>query len=289
MTVAMIGLLWGLNWPAVKFMLTELPPVTIRAVALTVAALVMGVIVRARGETLVPARGETGPVVVAGLLTVFGFNVATTFGQMLTETARAAIIAYTMPAMTAALAALVLGERLGPRGLLALAIGMGGLGVLASEDIAALVASSAGPAIMLLAAFSWACGTVALKARVWSLTPLALSVWFFAVSAAACWPLVLVFEPPWAQTWPSVPVLATLAYHALGPMVVCYALWTDLVGRIPASVAALATLIVPVVGVSSSILLLGDPLTWQKALALAMVLASIALVQAPVRPAPNRE
>ena len=202
---------------------------------------------------------------------------------MLTETSKAAIIAYTMPAMTAGLAAALLGERLGSLRLIALIIGTVGLGVLASEDFSALASSPVGPAIMLAAAFSWALGNVSLKARKWSLSNLALTVWFFAVSSLCCLPFVLLFEPPWEQSWPSGPVLATLIYHALGPMVICYALWTGLVERLSASVAAITALLAPIVGVLSSVLLLGDPLTWQKIVALGMILLSIALAIAPAR------
>ena len=44
LTVLLIGLLWGLNWPAVKFMLTEMPPLTIRAVALSLAAIMLAIL-----------------------------------------------------------------------------------------------------------------------------------------------------------------------------------------------------------------------------------------------------
>ena len=60
---------------------------------------------------------------------------------------------------------------------------------------------------MLLAALSWALGNVALKAREWSLSSLALTVWFFVASSLFIWPFVLIFEPPWQQTVPSAPVL----------------------------------------------------------------------------------
>ena len=100
--VLLIGLFWGLNWPAVKTLLTELPPFTIRAVALTVSGALLAVIAKALGHRLRPPRGELWPLLLAGLLTVFGFNVLVTFGQMLTETSKAAIIAYIMPALTAA-------------------------------------------------------------------------------------------------------------------------------------------------------------------------------------------
>lgn len=286
LAIGLIGLLWGLNWPAVKFMLTEIEPLTIRAVSFPVAALILALIARAMGKDLRVPRREMVPVGIAGFFVIFGFNALTSLGQVLVETSKAAIIAYTMPALTAVLAARFLSDRVDTRVVVALVVGMAGLGVLASENVGALIAEPAGPVIMMLAALSWAIGNVALKSRRWSVSPLVLAVWFFVVSSAFCWPLVLVFEPPWEQSWPSAPVLWTLAFHILGPMVTCYVLWTVLLERLPVTVAAIATLTAPVVGVLSAVVILGDPLTWQKALSLTMIVASIAATL--FRPAPER-
>jgi drug/metabolite transporter (DMT)-like permease len=275
--VVLIGLLWGLNWPAVKFMLTEIPPLTIRAIAFLFAASLLAFIARKRDQNLWPAARDVLPMVITGILIVFGFNVLVAIGQVLTETSKAAIIAYTMPALTAGFAAAFLGERLETRHIGALFIGMVGLGVLASEDIDTLLSDPTGPIVMFFAALSWALGNVALKSRTWSLSPLPLTAWFFIVSGIVCWPLVLLFEPPWDQSWPSTPVLLTLLYHIVGPMVVCYVLWTVLVDRLPATIAAIATLLAPIVGVSSAVILLGDQLTWQKIVSLSMILISIVL------------
>ncbi len=279
--VTVIGLLWGLNWPAVKFLLTELPPITIRAIAFSVAAALLAIIAWVRGEALIPPARDIPAIILTGLFLIFGFNVLTAIGQTLTETSKAALIAYTMPALTAVLAAIILKERLDGRRVAALCLGMAGLAVLASENVSALIAEPAGPAIMFGAALSWALGNVALKARDWALPSLALTVWFFVASAALSWPLAIVTEAPLSPL--STPVLATLVFHIAGPMVVCYALWTVLVGRLTASIAAIAALLAPVVGVVSSIILLGDPVTWQKAVSLAMILTSIFLTLAPAK------
>ncbi|MEM7686723.1 MAG: DMT family transporter, partial [Pseudomonadota bacterium] len=245
--VVLIGLFWGLNWPAVKTLLSEIPPITIRAVSLSVAALLLGLWVWQRGDRLRPARGETWPLILAGLLTVFGFNILVTFGQILTETSRAAIIAYIMPALTAIFSVFFVGERLGPNRVLALVLAMTGVAVMASENLAFLIANPLGPLIMFGSAVSWALGIVATKARSWSIGPAGQAVWFLGASAVACWPLVAVFEPVPNLTRLSPTVLWVLAFHILGPMLLCYALWTTLVSRLPASVAAIATLLAPVV------------------------------------------
>lgn len=281
--VVMVGVLWGLNWPAVKFMLSEIPPFTLRAVAFTFAGLVVASIVRARGERLSPPADEWGWLALTSLVYVAGFNILTALGQVLTETSKAAIIAYTMPAMTAGLAALFLGERLDRRRIAALGLGVAGLGALASEDLAALIAAPAGALIMLGAALSWSLGNIAIRSRDWVLPPLSRTAWFFAISAIPAWALALLFEAPFARPVPGAPVLLTMGFHVLGPMVVSYVLFTGLIGRLGASVAALTTLLAPIVGVISSMILLGDPPTWQKALALGLVAASILLTLAPAR------
>ena len=281
----LIGVLWGLNWPAVKFMLTEIPPLTIRAVSFTSAALILAVIVTLLKQPLRLRRSEAIPVAGVGIFLICGFNVLTSFGQVLLETSKAAIIAYTMPSLTALLAAIYLGERVGIRLVLALTIAMAGLAILASENLQSLIEQPIGPAIMMLAALSWATGTVGLKSQTWRLPPLPLTVWFFAFSSLVVWPLVFLIEPPWEQDWPSAPVLATLAFHILGPAILCYVLWTVLVARLPATIVAISALTAPVVGVLSSVLFLGDIMTWQKGLALsAIILSIIATLFQPRKP-----
>ncbi|MEM6624692.1 MAG: DMT family transporter [Pseudomonadota bacterium] len=277
LTVVLIGLFWGLNWPAVKFVLTEVPPLTLRAAAFTLASACLALYCAARGMALRPPWRELPWMAVTGLLVIFGFNVAVALGQVLTETSKAAIIAYCMPALTALFAALFLGERLTMRILAALAAALAGIGVLASENLADLLANPLGPALMLFSATAWALGTVALKAARFTLSALPLTVWFLGLSALAAWPLALIFERPILPEWPSAAVITVWAWHAIFPMILCYALWTGLVGRLPAAVAAIATLMAPVVGVISAIILLGDPVTWQKVAALCLILLSITI------------
>lgn len=279
--IATTGLMWGLNWPAVKFMLTEFEPVTVRAVAFPCAAVLLFTIAAVRGERLRPTAGEFPKLLATGVFVILGFNVLVSLGQMLTETSKAAIIAFTMPAITAALSVIFLGDRLNRLLLIALGFGMGGLAVLASQDIGGLIDRPLGPLIMLLAALSWAIGTILSKTRQWTLSPVVMAGWYFLISTLFAWPIAFAFETPLAMTMPSLPVIGTMAFHVLGPMVLSYILWNMLLARLPATVATITTLLVPIVGVSSSVILLGDPLTWHKVVALGMIIASIAITMIP--------
>lgn len=275
--VVTIGVLWGLNWPAVKFILGSVPPLTFRAIGFTLGALLLAIIARRAGEPLYVEAQERRPMVIAGLLTVFGFNVLTAFGQLLTETSKAAIIAFTMPMWAALLAVIFLGERFGLNRIASLALGMAGLATLLAGEAQAFIDRPAGFLFMLGSAVSWAAGTVLLKARDWTTPPLARSAWLVAVSALPAWTAALLFEQPWPLEIPDGATLAVFAFHVVGPVALCYAAWVSLVSRLPASTAAIGTLLIPVVGVLSSSLLLGDVLTLDKIMALGLIVSSVAL------------
>lgn len=285
--VVTIGVLWGLNWPAVKFILGELPPWTFRALAFGFGGLLLALIARAAGEHLAIPRQDRMALIIASVLTVFGFNLLTAFGQLLTETSKAAIIAFTMPMWAAVLSAVFLKERLGLNRLISLALGMGGLALLLASNGAEYLERPAGFVVMLGAAVSWAGGTIVLKRHVWRISALARSAWLVGISALPAAAGAIILEHPWTLDLPSAPVLAAMTFHIIGPVAICYAAWTALIARLPATTAAIGTLLIPVVGVLSSSVLLGDQLTLAKLAALGLIVASVTFVL--VRPMGPRQ
>ena len=280
--VLLIGVLWGLNWPTVKYILGFLPPWTFRALAFALGALLLAVIARAAGESLRVPKRDLARLIGASLLTVFGFNLLTAFGQLLTETSKAVIIAFTMPMWAALFSSLLLKEVLGVNRLASLALGMGGLAVLLNADGAEYIESPAGFIVMLGSAISWAAGTVMLKGHDWSVGLLARSTWLVGFSAVPAAAGALLVEQPWTLEMPPPSAIGVFAFHVIGPVAACYAAWTCLVVRLPASTAAIGTLLIPVVGMLSSVVLLGEALTRSKLIALALIIASVTIVM--VRP-----
>lgn len=263
--------------------MTELPPFTIRAIAFPSAAVLLAIIAKYQGASLRPARSERRPLLFTSLFIIFGFNMLTSLGQSMTTASNAVIIAYTMPVITAVLSAIFLKERINSRIIIALVLGMLGLAVLASSDIRDLIQQPTGALIMLAAAFSWSIGNLMIKQQTWLLTPAALASWFFGISSVLAWPIVLATESPSSLQWPSALVTATLVFHITCPMVICYLLWNVLLRRLPLTIAAISLLTAPVVGVLSSVVFLGESLTWQKMLSLTLIVVSIAVIQIPLR------
>ncbi|WP_349359277.1 DMT family transporter [Stappia sp.] len=281
--VALLGLFWGLNWPAVKIALAEVPPVPLRAIGFSAGALILFALAVLRRRGLLPRRGEILPILMAGMLNILAFNLFTAFGQLNMATSRAAIIAFTMPAWAALLAWPLLGERPGLRQAVGLACGMAGLAVLLGVDaLRGAALSPLGVGFMLGAAVSWALGTVVMKRTTWTSSMIVVTGWQYAVAAL---PMIVAAALIGGLPSPaglSAPVLGALAYHIVFSIGLAQTMWFLIVRRLSVGQATLGTLLTPIVGVSGSVLLLGDALTWNMLAALALVLAAVACVMGPV-------
>lgn len=261
----LLAIAWGLNWPAVKIMLSVLPPFSARALGLGAGVVLLFALALLRRLPLWPQRAAWPAVAIGGLLTVAVFNICTAFAQLTTSTSRAAVLTFTMPMMSAALAWLVLGERPDRRGAIALALGGAGVSVLAVPVLQALAApttaASAGAGWGLLlplgAALAWALGTVATKRWPPPGDRIVLTAWQLGIGAAVAGLASAAFGEQLPSVWPPR-VLAALAWHVLIATAVAYVLWYRLLASASATVSSLTTLAVPVVGVLGAMALVGD-------------------------------
>jgi len=287
-----LALAWGLNWPAVKTMLTVLPPFGMRVLGLGLGALLLLLLAAVQRRPLLPPRGGWGFVVIGGLLTIGLFNVCTSFAQLATTTSRAAVLTFTFPMMSAALAWLLLGERLDRRGALALAVGGLGVAVLALPVVQRLAAPGplpplAGLLLPLGAALTWSIGTVATKRWPPVGDRVVLTAWQLLVGAGLTAVGSLFTGETIPRHWP-VPVVVAMAFHVLVATMVAYVLWYRLLASVSATVASLTTLAVPVVGVLGAMALVGERPSAADWLGFVLVLAGAGLVLLKMKPAAGR-
>lgn len=278
--IGTIGLFWGGNWPAVRFILVDIPPFTLRSIGFTTGALLLLGWAYWRRLPLRVSAQEWPWLAVTGFFTILGFNLATAFGQLRMPTSQAAIIAFSMPCWALLLGWLLLGQRITKRQWLGLACGQAGLLVLLGPS--ALQGGSQGligPVIMLGAALSWALGTVLIKRRGgWESHAVVVTGWQFALCAIPMIIMMIALEPmPQPATWQTSTWLA-LGYHLLFSITLAQMLWFMNVNRLTIAQATISTLIIPTVGVSSAILLLGEPLSPKVFIALLLTLSAVAIV-----------
>jgi drug/metabolite transporter (DMT)-like permease len=278
--VPLLGLLWGFNWPAVRISLTEIAPWTLRAAGMTFAGLVLVAIALARGLPLAVPREQWPRLIIAGFLSIAAFNILLAFAQLMAPTSRAAILTFTMPIWATLLALPILGERFDRRRLLGLGLGISGLVCLGLP----LIRSgqfSPGLALALLAALSWALGTIVTKRWPVAAPALTIAAWQLLVGGAAAGLGMLVFEGLPVPKLLSPKVAAALSFHILGAQALAYFLWFVVVARLPAGIASLGTLMVPAVGALGSVLLLGERPTATDWLGLALVVAASGAIMIP--------
>ncbi|WP_454694177.1 DMT family transporter [Achromobacter aegrifaciens] len=278
-----LALFWGLNWPAVKIILSIFPPFTLRLLGLGSGAVLLLLLARAKRVPLLPPRESWRGIVVGGLLAVAAFNLLVAWAQLSTSTSRAAVLTFTMPMMSAVLAWAVLGERLDRRRALALLLGAAGVSILAWPVLRAVfgehdAAAAKGLVFPLVAAFGWAAGTVYLKGWPVAGNRIVVTAWQLAVGAACALVGVLIAGESFpTQGW-NGRVAAALSFHIILGTAVAYWLWFVLSERVSATVAALTTLMVPVVGVLGAMALVGDRPAAMDWWGFALVLGGAALI-----------
>ncbi len=122
--ILLLAVVWGCNWPVLKIGVTEIAPLTFRAITLPFAALGMFLVTRWSGESIRIPRAWWGRLATLAFLNIAGWNGFVLFGVQQLPAGRSAIIAYTMPIWSTLIAMAVLDEKLDRRKAVGLALGM---------------------------------------------------------------------------------------------------------------------------------------------------------------------
>lgn len=272
LAVTAIG--WGLNWPAIKLILADWPPLFSRGVAGTTGAAMLIAIALSRGESLRVPRTAWLPLLAAAFTNVFSWMGFTTIAMKYLSVAECSLLVYSMPIWVTVLSWPLLGIRMTWRTTFALLLGCAGiLTLFGASHIDFTTAKIAGIVLSLLAALFFALGSI-LNRRPIPLQPYALVGWQVGL---ACVPMIfigLLFEHPVLHAitpagW------SALLYMALIPMALCYVTWFATLKRMPAATAAIGTLMVPVIGVITAALMLGEPLGIREIAAVALTIAGV--------------
>lgn len=272
-----VSLGWGFNWMMMKITVAEVPIWQFRAVTGVLGAIALLVLARLTGQSLRVPRRQWIAVAVAGLFNITSWFILIAYAVKLMASGHAAILSFTMPLWAMLLGVTLFGERLTLRRVAALGLGLVGVGVLMSHDFRAIGASPLGALIGIVAAINWAIGVQIQKQVKWEVETLALAGWQIAVGIVPVVVVALVLED-FVYHQASWPVLAAAVYLVFVAFVFCYYAWFTVVRIFPASVAAIGTLLVPVIGVAAGAVFLGEPFGWREMVALTSIVGGVALV-----------
>ncbi len=268
---------WGFNWPITKFLLAYLPPLTLRGVSGVVGASLLAALALMRGQSLRVPRAQWPSLVLAAFLNVGCWMVLMGFALVYLPASEATLVAYTMPVWASLLAWPILGERPNLLRVLALLMAFAGLSaILGGNGFAASLAKVPGMLMALGGALGFAFGTVLAKKWPLHLAPISAAAWQIGIGCLPIAVVGLLIEKS------DVAGLSTfgwlmLTYSTVAQFCIAYVAWFAALARLKASVAAIGTMAVPVIGVTASALALHEPLGAGQIAALVFTLAGVAL------------
>lgn len=280
--LAALTLVWGTNWPLFRIALEELPVATFRTGVLSMAIVVLWLVMRLRGESFAVPTGRWPHLILASLMNLIIWNIATSLAVLYIPSGHASVLAYTMPLWVALLGFVVFRQPLNSRLLTAIAIGALAVAALMIPNFRSYASAPQGLFWGLFAGFCWAIGTFVVKRTSWPGMGLSLTFWQVAIA----WPPIAlgmaVFDG-WPTHMPSTPALLATLYTGAVPMALGTAAWFALVKLLPTQVAALSSIAIPIVAVVSGVVLLHEPLSVLQAVAIGSTVISLWLALVPRR------
>src|SRR3954454_22066183 len=188
--LAITSLGWGFNWPVTKYLLAELPPLTLRGGSGVIGAALLAVLALMRGQSLHVPRALWPRLALAAALNVGAWMVLMGLALLWLPASEAALIAYTMPVWASLIAWPVLGERPTLLRAIALVMAFAGLAaIMGGNGIAASEAKLPGILMALAGSLGFAVGTVLAKKLPLQLPLISAAAWQIGV---ACLPVAIV-------------------------------------------------------------------------------------------------
>jgi len=275
LALVVIAPIWGYSWIVTKVALDYSGPLTFAAIITALGAVCLFVVLVVTRRPLRPP-----PIlwtVVIGLLQTSLFNGLATAALTAGGAGKVSVLVYTMPFWLLTLAWLFLGERL--RGLQwpAVALAFAGLVLVVRPwdiggALSGVLACSAG--------LAWAASALLVKLlqRRGGWDTLSLTAWQLTVGCVPLAAAAFLFEgalPDWTGVF-----IACVAYSVLFANALCWVLWVLALRSLPAGAAGMGTLAVPVIGVVTAWIQLGERPAAAEGAGMALIIAALAALAA---------
>ena len=280
--LVLLACIWASSFTIIKVAVPHLPPLSLTTWRIALAALVLVIVARARGEALPRSLSDWGWIVLAGLTgNVLPFSLIS-WGEEKIDSGLAAILISLTPITVAALAhVFTRDEPFTLRKGVALLLGLAGVVVLIGpESLLHLGEHALRQLAVAAAALCYAVNTLIVK-KLTRTRPLAMAAGIMIASTLLLAPVTLAAEgliiPPVSTAL--LAVTLGVVHTALATLIMFF-----IIGRAGASFFAMINFLIPVIGYGLGVVLLGEPVRMQALLALLFILAGILIAgRAPAR------
>ncbi len=275
--LALLALVWGFHWVVVKIGLDYMPPFTYAALRVATGLVTMIALLGWQGRLWRPDRPSVPIVLSVGLVQVAAGVAIMNLSLQVVPAGRSSVLVYTMPLWVAVLLALLFRKRPRPKELMGLVLGIAGILVLLNPSVIdwSVPGEIAGSVALIVNAMLWAAVTIHIRRHTWTRSPLELQPWQLLAALVPLAVIALVVEQGRTVVWGPVTVLVLL-YS--GPLATAFATWASqsITRSLGAQASAIGFLAIPVVGLVSGSLVLGEALTPLDVLGFMLVLGGVA-------------
>jgi drug/metabolite transporter (DMT)-like permease len=267
---------WALNWPLMKILLRDWPPLFARGLAGVIAALILAVVALGQRQSLTVPRKTIPRLMFACFTNVFAWMGFGTVAMKFVTVGEGALIIYTMPIWAMLFAWPILHIRPTARDVLALILGIAGVALLLEGNGFTLDGGKlVGVVLSLSCAVLFALGNV-LNGTPLPIPPVAAAAWQVGLGCLVMLILGVLFERPNYMGISPFGV-ACFVYMTLISMGLCYLTWFETLRRLPPVSASTGLLLVPIIAVFAAAIILGEPLGLRELGAIALTLGGVSL------------
>jgi len=268
----LVTTIWGTNFVFIHIGLQELPPFTFATLRFTLVAFPL--------ILFLPRPNIPWKYLAAfGVFIGFGqFGFLFWAMQENITPGLASLVVQIQVFFTIFLAIWLFSETIKPIQLIALLISFAGLALIGLYTDGQTTVLGLG--MVLIAAFSWACGNLTVK-KVGKVDLIAFLAWssIFSVPpllVMALWLegadlMIISISQASSKAW------GVVIWQTVGNTLIGYGLWNSLLHRYPAAAITPWALLVPVSGMSASALFLGEVLPWWKVLAAVLIMSGLVI------------
>ncbi|MSR12969.1 MAG: DMT family transporter [Gammaproteobacteria bacterium] len=272
-----VTFVWGTSWPLFPMAMREFSVWTFRTLSLSSGGMLMLVVARLRGESLRIPREFWPEMVLTSLCYLVVWNIASAMATLLIPSGQTAVLGFTMPLWSVLISWLFLREPISPRLWCAVMFGGASVSLLIIPGIATYTQAPLGFGLGLLGGLGWAIGTLIMKRRPVPTSPLVATGWQILIASIPISVVALILgDGQWFV--PSTQTIIIIAYITVVPLCIGNLCWFSIVRALPANLAGLSMIMVPVLAMITGALVLHEPLGPLEVGAIFCSVAALALV-----------
>lgn len=274
----LLGVLWGTPYALTKLSLATIPPLTLVAARVSIAAAALWIVAIVLGRSI-PRRWDfVGSLFVQGALGCVVPYTLIAFGQQTVDSALAAVLNSTTPLFVCLIGMIwTHHEPITAERLFGAAIGLAGvIAITGGGAVLGLGQGATGQAAIVLATLSSA-ASVVYGRRFVDIAPEVTAAGALSCAAIMLIPVVMAMEAPWHAA-PSLLSISALLVNALIATALGFVIYFRLIRTIGSMSTASTSYLKPAVGVLIGCTFLAEPLTWPLGVGLLAILLGVAAI-----------